>query len=38
MQARRVVGDVVGSGGEVVEPPLTHVGDVPGGVPLAVAP
>ena len=30
VQARRVVGDVVGSGGEVVEPPLAHVGDVPG--------
>ena len=38
VQARRVMGDIVGGGGEVVEPPLAHVGDVLGGVPLAVAP
>ena len=38
VQAHHVVGDVVGGRGEVVEPPLAYVGDVPGGVPLAVAP
>ena len=37
MQARRVVGDVVGGRGEVVEPPTVHVGNVAGGVPLVVA-
>ena len=36
VQARHVVGDVIGGGGEVVEPPLAHVGNVANSMPFAV--
>ena len=38
MQARRILSDIVGGGGEVVQPPLMHMTHVLGIVPLAVAP
>ena len=38
MQARRVLGDVVGGGGKVVQPPIVHVAYIMSSMPFMVAP